>query len=74
MTTGATRRRKQGKKAKKLAIYVTIAAFNAIESASIHAGASSISEWCRQKLIQGLKINRPLDELEIPRATPLSGG
>ena len=74
MTTGATPRRKKGKKAKKMAVYVTLAEFNAIESASIHAGASSISEWCRQKLIQGLKINRPLDELNIPLATPFSGG
>ena len=62
---------KRGQKTKRLNVYVTPSEYNAIVSASNHDRTSSISEWARQRLTQGLKINRPFDELDIPMASPL---
>ena len=66
MSTSGPVRLKKGEKRERLVIYLTTSERNAIVSAANQAGASSLSEWGRQKLIQGLKVNRSFDEIDLP--------
>ena len=63
---------KRGRRDKRVPILFTQAEYNAIVAAANHEGSSTVSDFMRRKILAGLKVNRPFEELDLPMPDLLS--